>query len=277
MLENRSMLVAASGPLLGGKRSWGLLAVVWFALSPACASDGGGTSSTPATPEALCQGICGNEAKLSCPNGNEASCNTGCLGLLAQYKQTFPGCVEQIDAMFGCYGDVPTTSIQCSATSSSPVYADGTCAAENAAYSACAVCNSVTNAAPTIDRTQVAEALPTVAAAGGTFAPGTYFRTSATVYTGAGGPTGPNGVTDKQTIVLSDAGGGAIVAQSVQSTSGQTEQRVTLKGTPAGTTVSLVITCPASAPFADLPYTADATGFTLYNTLENVIEVYTRQ
>jgi hypothetical protein len=276
-MENRSMLVGASGLVLGGKRSWGLLVGVWIALSPACGGDGGGTSSTPATPEALCQGICGNEAKLSCPNGNEASCNTGCLGLLAQDKQTFPGCVEQINAVFSCYGKVPTTSIQCSATSSSPVYDDGTCAAENAAYSACAVCNSVTNAAPTIDQTQVAEALPTAAATGGTFAPGTYFRTSATVYTGAAGPTGPNGVTDKQTIVLSDAGGGAIIAQSVQSTSGQTEQRGTLKGTPAGTIVSLVITCPVSAPFADFPYTAGTTGFTLYNTQKNVVEVYTRQ
>src|SRR5256885_1904613 len=115
-------------------------------------SSGGNTSS----PEALCQGICGNEAKLACPNGNEAGCNTG-----------------------------------------------------------------------------------------------------------------PNGVTDKQTIVLSDAsaGGGAFVAQSVQSTNGAADQRGTLMGTPSGTTVSLLITCPASGPFGDFPYTATATSFTLYNTL----------
>ena len=78
-------------------------------------------------------------------------------------------------------------------------------------------CNTVANTATTIDETQVAGALPAAEAAGGSFAPGTYFRTSATVYTGLGGATGPNGATDKQTLVLSAAttGGGAFVAQSV--------------------------------------------------------------
>jgi hypothetical protein len=181
--------------------------------------------------------------------------------------------------MYACTGKVATTSIHCSANGL-PDYDPGFCAAESAALTSClGECNTVGNTATTIDETQVAGALPTAEAAGGSFASGTYFRTAATVYTGSGGPTGPNGVTDKQTIVLSNAsaGGGAFVAQSVQSTNGGADQRGTLTGTPSGTTVSLLITCPVSAPFGAFPYTAAATSFTLYNTLNNVVEVYTKQ
>ena len=125
----------------------------------------------------------------------------------------------------------------------------------------------------------MAGALPTAEAAGGSFAPGTYFRTAATVYTGSGGATGPNGVTDKQTIVLSDASAGGRVRRAERAIhkNGGADQRGTLMGTPSGTTVSLLITCPASGPFGDFPYTATATSFTLYNTLHNVVEVYTKQ
>jgi hypothetical protein len=255
-----------------------LAAAVTITFVAGCgnSSSGGNTSS----PEALCQGICGNEAKLACPNGNEANCNTGCQTLLAQTKAGAPNCVDQINAMYACTGKVATTSIHCSANSSAPDYDPGFCAAESAALTSClGECNTVGNTATTIDETQVAGALPTAEAAGGSFAPGTYFRTAATVYTGSGGATGPNGVTDKQTIVLSNAsaGGGAFVAQSVQSTNGGADQRGTLMGTPSGTTVSLLITCPASGPFGAFPYTATATSFTLYNTLHNVVEVYTKQ
>lgn len=245
-----------------------------IALGAAC----GGSSSTTSSPEVLCKGICGNEAKLACPNGDEAGCVTGCQGKLAQDKQALPNCVDEINAMYACTGKVATTSIHCSATSTSPTYDSGFCSAELAALSACVgTCNTIANTATTIDRTQVAEALPSASAAGGTFALGTYFRTATTVYTGVGGATGPNGVTDKQTIVLSDAGAGAIIAQSVQSTSGAADQHGTLMVTSTGTTVSLVITCPVNAPFADFPYTATATGFTLYNTIDNIVEVYTKQ
>jgi hypothetical protein len=249
---------------------------ITFAVGCSSGGNGGGASG----PEALCKGICGNEAKLACPNGNEAACNSGCQALLTQTKAGSPNCVDQINSVYACFGKAPTTSIHCSTSSSSPEYDPGVCTTESAALTACmGACNAVDNTAATIDRTQVAEALPIGDAAGGTFAPGTYFRTAATVYTGVGGGTGPNGVTDRQTVVLSaaSAGGTAFVAQSVQSMNGGADQRGTLMGTPSGTTVSLVITCPVSAPFADFPYTATSTGYTVYNTVDNVVEVYTRQ
>ncbi len=256
----------------------------WAGLAIAIAIAGcGGSGSKTATSEEICQAICANEAKLSCPNGDEAGCVAGCSGLLVQDKQTFPNCIAQFDALFSCTGRVATTSIHCSTTGSSPDYDPGFCAAESATLASCtaagAACNTVANTATTIDRTQVAEVLPTADAAGGTFAPGTYFRTSTTVYTGVGGATGPNGLTDKQTLVVSAAssGAGAIVAQSAQSKNGGADEHGTLMGTPAGTTVTLVISCPVNAPFASFPYTATATGFTLYNTLENIVEVYAKQ
>jgi hypothetical protein len=239
----------------------------------------GGSSSMTATPEALCQGICGNEAKLACPNGDEAGCVTGCQALLAQTKAGAPNCVDQINAMYACTGKVATTSIHCSANGL-PNYDPGFCAAESAALTSClGECNTVGNTATTIDETQVAEALPAASAAGGAFAPGTYFRTSTTVYTGVGGATGPNGQTDKQTLVVSAAssGAGAIILQSVYSGNGAPDEHVTLMGTPTGTTLSVVITCPESVPFGDSPYTATATGFTLYDTTKIAVAVYAKQ
>jgi hypothetical protein len=107
--------------------------------------------------------------------------------------------------------------------------------------------------------------------------PGTYYRTASTEYTGVGGLTAPSGVTQKQTIVITDASSGGFIAQSVQSTSGGAEGHGNLMATPAGFAVSLVITCPVNQPFGVFPYTATATSYTLYNTVDSVVEVYTKQ
>jgi hypothetical protein len=78
-------------------------------------------------------------------------------------------------------------------------------------------------------------------------------------------------------MVISDGGSGAFIGQSVESDSGAAEWRGTLMGTPAGSTVSLVVTCPFSAPFADLPYTATATSYTLYDATANTVDTYVKQ
>jgi hypothetical protein len=110
-----------------------------------------------------------------------------------------------------------------------------------------------------------------------TFVPGTYFRTSSIEYVGVGGSTEPSGITLKQTVVLTDAGSGSFIAQSVLSKSGAADSHATVRETPAGSTVSLVTTCPLSQPLGEFPYSATASTFTLYNTTDSVVEVYTKQ
>ena len=139
-------------------------------------------------------------------------------------------------------------------------------------------CNAVVNTAATFEQTRVAGTLPTADAAGGAFMPGTYHRTSSTLYTGAGGLTGPNGVTYKQTMVISDGDAGAFIGQNVESDSGAAEWHGTLMGTPAASTVSFVVTCPLlNAPLGNFSYTATATSFTLYDTTANTVDIYVKQ
>jgi len=141
-------------------------------LAAGCGGGSGGNGSSPA---ALCQGICGNEAKLACPNASEADCNTGCQGALAQAKTQYPNCVGQINAVYACYGKVPTTSIHCSATSTSPDYDPGVCMAQTDALASCAgggACPTIANVADTI--TQVAGTGTAPTPAGGTIVDGTY-------------------------------------------------------------------------------------------------------
>lgn len=254
--------------------------VVGLSLAWAVAGCGGNSGAPQYDPKTLCQRICANEAKLACPNGNQEACVTECQSVLVEDKRLYPGCVDQINKVFACTGTVATTSIHCSATSSAPRYDPLFCPTEVAALNTCLPttgCNIIANTAPTIERTAVAAELPIADAAGGPLLAATYFRTAATEYTGAGGPTGPTGRTDKQTIAISASTGTAFVLQSVQSTNGAADQRGTLRVTPSGTVVSLLATCPYNAPFADFPYTATETAITLYNTIENVVEVYTKQ
>ena len=61
-------------------------------------------------------------------------------------------------------------------------------------------CNTVSNDASWVDAMQVAADKPTFT--GGTIVPGTYYLTAITIYTGAGGATGPNGAGMKLTSVI---------------------------------------------------------------------------
>jgi hypothetical protein len=97
-------------------------------------------------------------------------------------------------------------------------------------------CNALPNAAPPVTVTEIASQPP--AAQGGTIADGTYFLTSATIYTGEGGATGSVG-SGQSTVTIS----GTTVQMA---TSGEpTTRTVTL--ITNGTTFTATDTCPDSS------------------------------
>jgi hypothetical protein len=135
-------------------------------------------------------------------------------------------------------------------------------------------CNAMSNTAPTIDDTAVAEAMPTDAA-GGMIVEGTYHLTSHSKYVGVGGAAGPLGSTRQQTVVLKSTGVGTYDFESVLSKDGGPDDRVNFAATLSGTTTSLDITCPAPQFFGTSGYTATPTAYTQYDAAKGQVDVYT--
>jgi len=142
----------------------------------------------------------------------------------------------------------------------------GSSAAGTGGASAPCIANSGIN----ISRYQLAAEMPTDWT-GGTILEGTYYQTSATVYTGVGGPFGPQGNAFQSAIVLT------------ATLTGFTEQFV-----EANVAVGSLVSCGAidlTPSGTDLTgpngfqrkYSASGNQLTLFDTTKHVVDVYTRQ
>lgn len=120
-------------------------------------------------------------------------------------------------------------------------------------------CSSLGNTAPVVAEQNVASAPPTPA--GGTIADGTYFLTAAKVFTGAGGATGPTGVTYQMD---SKWAGGAF--EYVEAITGGTGAGGKYAGTYAtsGTAITITFTCGSTGKSGFTLFDATATSFTIY-------------
>ena len=119
-------------------------------------------------------------------------------------------------------------------------------------------CNTIADVGTDVAQVGVAEAAP--AATGGTIVDGTYVVTSAVVYTGAGGLTGPSGSIVHATSVNTggayeyvDTGTNASVTSGMYQTSGTN-------------TILVLQYCPTQTVINFSTYTASPTEFTLYDS-----------
>jgi hypothetical protein len=112
------------------------------------------------------------------------------------------------------------------------------------------VCNTLVNSGQPVTAMQVASDPP--AAQGGTPANGTYLLTSETIYTGAGGATGPSG-TQRITI--------QIQGSTVQVSKNTSPPTSTYDLTTTGTTYTAAGECPPQVGGLMGSYTATATTF----------------
>jgi hypothetical protein len=121
-------------------------------------------------------------------------------------------------------------------------------------------CGAGANKGAVVDVTQIAQPAP--AATGGVVADGTYLLTSATMYTGTGGATGPLGLSLQQTW------GYAAGAYHWVSKDSSTNTEARAGGTVAtvsAISLHLLQTCPTS-DFASYEYSSDGTTWTLFST-----------
>lgn len=139
-------------------------------------------------------------------------------------------------------------------------------------------CNAVVNAAPQIDEIDVAGPLP-VGIGGPLVAAGTYYRTASEFYTGPGGPSGPNGIVRKETIVITSLGNNMFKVDHVNSVNGAADSRSTQTAVVTGNTITVTSVCPTPGKPNALSYTSSGGTLTVYNNLINPPEasVYTAQ
>jgi hypothetical protein len=116
---------------------------------------------------------------------------------------------------------------------------------------------------------QVATAEPP-AAGGGAPPDGVYYMTSVTLYTGAGGASGPTGDTRQITFTLSGNGTHLENALQYDNCAGSATGDVSF----GATRVSATITCPTGVAAQTNGYTWDATTqtYTLYDTFNGIPE-----
>jgi hypothetical protein len=138
-----------------------------------------------------------------------------------------------------------------------------------------APCNTVANTASVVAQQNVASAAPTPAG-GATIADGTYYVTAWTVYTGAGGASGPTGSTTQFTNVLKSG-----TYQFVEFISGSNPSSLVQNGTfsTSGSSITIQGTCPSG--LGTSPYTAfdnDGTNVTIYTATQPINAlVFTKQ
>jgi hypothetical protein len=133
---------------------------------------------------------------------------------------------------------------------------DGTFVVEDAT----AACNDVINVAPVIAGQRVAAALPTPH--GGTIVDGTYIETAYTIYTGAGGAMGPEGMDHQFTAVI--GGGTARVAFLTNGV----QKRYTFRIETSGTQTTWTFTCPPTMAPIVYGFDASQTQIMLYITAD---------
>jgi hypothetical protein len=134
-------------------------------------------------------------------------------------------------------------------------------------------CNSLSNDASTVQTMLVAETMPNMPQ-GGTLAEGAYHLTARTRYTGPGGMTG-TAENRKQAISLKATGVGSYDLESVLSDDGGPDEHVSLAVTVSGFTASSDVTCPFEGFFAASGFTATATSYTVFDSLDGEVSVYT--
>jgi hypothetical protein len=138
-------------------------------------------------------------------------------------------------------------------------------------------CTSLANIASAIPQMDVAQTIPPPS--GGTLVDGLYVKTRDTVYTGAGGASGPTGTMAKETLGISGSATGTARFDSVfLKGTDEINERITFVPGPGGSG-AVNIECPPYGPLS-WPYTVRNTGTTIeldLYTFADRIETFTRQ
>lgn len=98
-------------------------------------------------------------------------------------------------------------------------------------------CNQLSNPAPAVERTLVAQSEP--AAAGGTIVDGTYHRTAHVIYTGPGGQTGGSGQSFRETAMIA----GGVYDHVLEAVEASVTLRQSHTLSTSGTVITLTRTC----------------------------------
>jgi len=137
-------------------------------------------------------------------------------------------------------------------------------------------CNTVANDAPLVQGAKVAQTMP--APAGGTFAAGTYHLTSQIYYSGPGGDLVTPGTCLKVTaVVVPGATPDAVDLQEALAACAMPDMHLDLHLTTNGTAAAFSRLCPGQFPVGTFGYTAGADSFLLFDTINGIVETYTRQ
>lgn len=137
------------------------------------------------------------------------------------------------------------------------------------------VCHSLTNDAPQIIETRIAEAPPTFGS-GGLISDGTYYQTGAVAYTGPGGLVGPTNNTFQETVIISAATATSAVFETVRLVSG-TELRETYDLALSGSSLTFRRSCPPSIEMGTFPYSVSGRDLTIYNPRDSRNQTFTKQ
>lgn len=180
----------------------------------------------------------------------------------------------------GCGSSSNSTSSDAGMNNDSGTGGDGSVAMDAGGNDGGAACNSFAIGGQQVDVQQVASDPP--AAMGGTIMSGTYVMTSAKIYTGVGGATGPSGETTQQTIVISTTNGTSGTVQIAQISFGgdsPTIDRSTGTFNVSGTNLTYADTC-GGTDSGTAGFTVAGNTFTIYppgNAGTTREEVFTRQ
>jgi hypothetical protein len=120
-------------------------------------------------------------------------------------------------------------------------------------------CNTLTNDGQALVETQSASAPP--APTGGTIADGHYVLTGYTLYTGAGGTTGPLTHTLRCTVTISNSGTTLVV---VMSGDGNPDEHTVWTQKTNGTALTHAQSCPNTGQIDPATYTATPSELTWY-------------
>jgi hypothetical protein len=120
-------------------------------------------------------------------------------------------------------------------------------------------CNSVVQTASEVTQMRVAEIAPV--GTGGTVPDGTYHLIQDTIYTGAGGATGPTGYASRFTTRCVASSCDLVIEDEMEAT--QSYRIVT-----SGTSVTFTITCPTPFTFSGTITTVTAGGSTTVSIFE---------
>jgi hypothetical protein len=131
-------------------------------------------------------------------------------------------------------------------------------------------CNTLMNTAPLVSEEEVAMAAPKPM--GGTVSDGTYFLTTATLFTGPQGGTGPTGT--QYQWVTKTSGDAYEVSLSITGR-GASDSVTSGTSVASGSTVSFTQTCPvAKNATSTYGFDADGTSVTLYGTQLGTVTGY---